>query len=213
MPRVVGETKRGIPERPPPTIHSLSPHKWFSDESRSLFDAAMVDGGRFDSYLSDEAERRIMGQALRGAEEQLEVLGFLLGEVNRWDGRTYTLIRSTGTTTLKSTPSNVRFDHAALPQLFLELDCSGFDYIIVGWYHSHPGHTCFLSRTDLETQRTMFDQAYHSALVVDPINEEIKMFKLFGSGYEEISFAVTSAVMPPSPVRRRVRRLKDSSKL
>jgi len=213
MPRVVGETKRDMLERPPPPTKSLSPHKWFSDESRSLFDGAMADGGHFEAYLSDRAERRIMEQASRGAEEQLEVLGFLLGEVNQWDGRTYTLIRGTGTTTLKSTPSNVRFDHDALPQLFLELDCSGFDYIIVGWYHSHPGHTCFLSRTDLETQRTMFDQAYHSALVVDPINEEIKMFKLYGSGYEEIPFAVTSAVMPPSTWCRRVRRLKDSSKL
>ena len=29
----------------------------------------------------------------------------------------------------------------------------GLSERIVGWYHSHPGHGCWLSRIDVETQR------------------------------------------------------------
>jgi len=66
------------------------------------------------------------------------------------------------TTKLTSSSSKVKFNPDAFPNLFPSTDDSGFDYILVGWYHSHPGHTCFLSRTDLDTQRTMFDQPYHT---------------------------------------------------
>ena len=117
-------------------------------------------------------------------------MGFLLGEVSAWRGKTYTVVRDVVTTELKSSQSKVRFDPEAFPKLFHQLDDSGFDYVLVGWYHSHPGHTCFLSRTDLETQRATFNQPYHSALVIDPINCEIKVFRLSGHGYEEVPFAV-----------------------
>jgi proteasome lid subunit RPN8/RPN11 len=120
----------------------------------------------------------------------LEVLGFLLGEVREWKGNRYAVVRDIVTTELKSSSSKVRFDPEGFPKLFSNLDDSGFDYVLVGWYHSHPGHTCFLSRTDLETQRRMFDQPYHIAIVIDPINEDVKAFRLLGNGYGEVAFAI-----------------------
>lgn len=48
--------------------------------------------------------------------------------------------------------------------------------IIVGWYHSHPGHGIFLSGTDLTTQRSCYNQIWQIAVVYDPINRQIGFF-------------------------------------
>ena len=199
-PKVVGEVRRDVPERVPPT--GLRPHDWLSEESTVLYDEMSKSGEPFDIYVSTLAESRMRHQAVKAAPDRLEVMGLLLGEVSRWRGKAYAVVMNVGTTDLESTPAKVRFDPDALPGLFKELDGAGFDYIIVGWYHSHPGHTCFLSRTDLRTQRTLFDQPYHCALVIDPVNREIKAFKLSEGGYVEVSFALVSEGGP------RLRRLR-----
>jgi proteasome lid subunit RPN8/RPN11 len=189
-PKILGETKREPSEREPPEATTLQPHDWLSDESMILYKGVARAGSSFALYLSSLAEERIRNHAVEHAPRRLEVMGFLLGEVNSWRGRHYSVVRDVVTTELKSSSAKVRFDPDAFPKLFASLDDKRFDYILVGWYHSHPGHTCFLSRTDLETQRTMFDQAYHSALVIDPVNEEVKAFRLDGDGYAEVPFAV-----------------------
>jgi proteasome lid subunit RPN8/RPN11 len=207
-PRIVKETKRAVEEREPPKAPSLMPHEWLSHDSVRVFEDTLGSGRPFDLYISEKAERKIRLHAIKEAPRRLEVMGFLLGEVSSWKGVTYALVRDVGTTGLKSSSSKVRFDPEALPKLFNELDGSGFDYILVGWYHSHPGHTCFLSRTDLETQRTMFRERYHAALVIDPINRDIKVFRLARDGYEEISFAVVADKGTDAKKKPRRRKLK-----
>ena len=189
-PKILKETRRRIVEKAPPTWTHLSPHDWLSEESILEYDHHVDSGKPFAVYICDLAERKIREHAEGEASRRLEVLGFLLGEVHSWVGATYTVVRDVVTTELKSSSSKVRFDPEAFTKLFHELDDSGFDYILVGWYHSHPGHTCFLSKTDLDTQRSMFDQSYHSALVIDPIKCEVKVFRLSGPGYEEVPFAI-----------------------
>lgn len=207
-PRIVSETKRPVEERKPPG-NRVRPHSWLSEESLEAFRSAQSSGEPFGLYLSSTAEVKIREHALREAPKRLEVLGFMLGEVKSWQGSLYSVARDVVTTQLKSTASKVRFDPEALPRLFVGLDCSGFDYILVGWYHSHPGHTCFLSRTDLDTQRRMFSQPYHSALVIDPVNEEIRAFRLVSGGYEEMPFAIfTSSASQAGKKHVKQRRLK-----
>lgn len=209
-PKVLHETRRRPEEREPPEAASLSPHAWLSEESRTVYESVVASGNPFDLYISLDAESMMRSHAAREAPRRLEVMGFMLGDVSSWHGVNYTTVKDVVTTDLESTSSKVRFDRAALPKLFGGLDGSGFDYIIVGWYHSHPGHTCFLSKTDLETQRTMFDQPYHAALVIDPLNEEVKAFRLSGQRYEEVPFALTGALAPARPARRKTRRLRVS---
>ncbi|GET41493.1 Mov34/MPN/PAD-1 family protein [Microseira wollei] len=48
--------------------------------------------------------------------------------------------------------------------------------VIVGWYHSHPGHGIFLSGTDLTTQRSCYNQIWQIAVVYDPLNQQIGFF-------------------------------------
>jgi len=208
-PKIVKETRREPEEREPPPKSSLRPHEWFSDESVELFESALGSEKPFPIYVSEIAEVKMRDHALKEAPRRLEVLGFLLGEVSSWKGSVYVTCRDVVTTKLRSSSSKVRFSPDAFPNLFLQLDDSGFDYILVGWYHSHPGHTCFLSRTDLETQRSMFDQPFHTALVIDPVNEDIKAFRLTGDGdnYDEIPFALY-AHAAKSPPNRRVRKLR-----
>ena len=202
-PRVVAEARKEPVRRPPPT--SEEPHEWLSPESLEMHRRVSSADGRFDIYLSRLAEGKIRRQATMSAPESLEVMGLLLGEVCDWDGHPYVVIRDACTTDLKNTPSKVRFDADALPKLFRDLDGLGFDYVVVGWYHSHPGHTCFLSRTDLDTQRAIFDQPFHCALVLDPVNTEIKVFRLSGSGYVEVPFGMFR------DLGTRVRRLRGQS--
>ncbi len=205
-PRIIKETRREVEEREPPSGADIRPHDWLSEDSRALFQKVADSGRPFTLYLSDKSEEKIRLHAMKEAPRRLEVMGFLLGEVSSWKGVTYAIVRDVGTTGLKSSSSKVRFDPEALPKLFHELDGSGFDYILVGWYHSHPGHTCFLSRTDLETQRSMFNEPYHAALVIDPINQDVKTFRLAGDGYEEMPFAVS--VLGESDTKKKQRRRK-----
>ena len=209
-PRILGETKREVEEREPPCPDSIRPAEWLSGESMEAYEDVLESARPFEMYLSDLAERKIRDHAIKEAGRRLEVMGFLLGEVSKWKGETYTVVRDVGTTHLKSSSSKVRFDPEAFPKLFYELDDLGFDYVLVGWYHSHPGHTCFLSRTDLDTQRSVFDQPYHSALVIDPINKDVKTFRLAGEGYEEMTFAVFDSGSFPirKPRTNRQRKLK-----
>jgi len=189
-PKILRETRREVEVKAPPPWTSLSPHDWLSEESSAEYDVVFDSGDPFPVYLCDNAEKKIREHAERDAPRRLEVMGFMLGEVSSWKGKIYSVVRDVVTTELKSSSSKVRFDPEAFPRLFHELDDLGFDYILVGWYHSHPGHTCFLSKTDLDTLRAMFDQPYHTALVIDPINCDIKVFRLSGPGHEEVPFAV-----------------------
>lgn len=157
--------------------------------------------------MSSLAEGKIRKQSVDAAPKRLEVMGLLLGDVCSWKGHDYSIVRDVGTTDLKSTPAKVKFDPDALPRLFTSLDGAGFDYIVVGWYHSHPGHTCFMSRIDLRTQETTFNQYFHCAVVIDPISEEVRAFKLSGEGYAEVPFALTT------PGSLRIRRLKSVGNL
>jgi len=211
----VKETRRPIEEKPPPTWTALSPHDWLSEESVIEYDIVFDSGEPFPVYICDTAEKKIREHAERDAAKRLEVMGFLLGEVSSWNGKMYSVIRDVVTTELKSSSSKVRFDPEAFPKLFHDLDDSGFDYILVGWYHSHPGHTCFLSKTDLDTQRSMFSQPYHSALVVDPVNCDIKVFRLSGRDYEEVPFAVFKETGPKTgrskTARRRTLKVKPAT--
>ncbi len=204
-PKILGETKRQHVERHPPRDASLSPHIWLAPDSLAMFMHARSSGRPMRAYISDLAERKIREHATEQVPGRLEVMGFLLGEVRTWNGATYVLVRDTVTTGLKSSSSKVRFDPSAFPRLFAELDGQGFDYILVGWYHSHPGHTCFLSKTDVETQRKFFNQPYHVALVVDPINEEARAFRLEGEGYAEVPFGIYPASEDPLAARPGVR--------
>ena len=50
------------------------------------------------------------------------------------------------------------------------------DFMVVGWYHSHPNLGAFFSGTDRATQRAFFNRAYSVGLVIDPRRSEEAWF-------------------------------------
>jgi len=174
-PSVVGANEAKIEDRTPPQKEYRTAHRWLDASSRLAFEEA---GEKLDLYVSKLAEEKIRNHAVSNAEKRLEVMGFLLGNVYRHDGKVYSLVRDVATTDLLASSVRVRFQPEAMEKLFESIDDCGFSYLVVGWYHSHPGHGCFLSSTDVDTQRAMFDKPYHSAIVVDPLRREIEAFRI-----------------------------------
>lgn len=177
-----------IRERPPPPSDRIAPHRWMTDEGQGRYQKALQVG--FELYLSKHAEEKIRNHSLTSVNDNREVMGMLLGWVYRHDGREYVMVRDVVTTDLEASAVRVRFDPTSFEKLFDYLDESGFQYIIVGWYHTHPGHGCFMSSTDIDTQKALFSMGYHTALVIDPINRMIEAFAVEGDEVRTRSFAV-----------------------
>lgn len=77
----------------------------------------------------------------------------------------------------------------------------------VGWYHSHPGYTCFLSGTDVNTQ--MLNQSVQDpwvAIVVDPVRTistgkvAVKAFRTFPENYEGGDADFDRDQLPPEKI-------------
>jgi proteasome lid subunit RPN8/RPN11 len=69
------------------------------------------------------------------------------------------------------------------------------DEKIVGWYHSHPNMGCFMSSTDLDTQRryqALFPNAV--ALVIDPQRPIFRFYRVEDSSYASVEYDVLENV-------------------
>jgi len=112
--------------------------------------------GEIDNYLSSDTEN--------------ELGGVLVGDVcNDTDGRNFILIN--GQIIAKHTNSSLSrltFTHDTWEYInsVLEKDFPGKK--ILGWFHSHPGHTVFLSTFDVFIQENFFNLEYMVAYVFDP---------------------------------------------
>lgn len=65
------------------------------------------------------------------------------------------------------------------------------DEKIVGWYHSHPKMGCFMSNTDIDTQRryqALFPNAV--ALVIDPQRPIFRFYQVDDSSYTSVEYDV-----------------------
>lgn len=175
-------------EIPPPPQRRWVPHRWSRNEL--LESIKRERDGCIEMFVSKVAEEKMRNHATARAADRQEVMGLMLGGLYRSDGRVYALVRDVVTTDLEASAVRVRFKRGGFEYLFESLDSCGFEYIIVGWYHSHPGHGCFLSTTDIDTQRTMFAGRYHTALVIDPIAQDVRAFYLDGDEVKERPFVI-----------------------
>lgn len=187
-PHIVGSKEKQIKEREPPPKERRTAHKWLNDKAKEEYQD-LEDKG-YELYISKLAEEKIRNHACSTSSSRLEVMGLLLGNVFRSNGTEYALVRDVATTDLDSSSVRVKFSRDGMERLFASLEDAGFNYLIVGWYHSHPGHRCFMSPTDVETQRGLFSKRFHSAVVIDPINKEMEAFYLEGGKVRSRPFAI-----------------------
>lgn len=185
---IVSETKREIANAAPPS--NARPHLWLSEKDADSLRSELEENGPLPAYINKHAEAKMRNHALSMRKSKIEVMGLLLGEVRRWNGRDYVVVRDVVTTDLDATAVSVKFNAVGFEKLFEKLDNAGFDYMVVGWYHSHPGYGCFLSDTDLKTHSGTFTGPHHIAMVIDPLKFEISAFEVRVSKPEKVGFAV-----------------------
>jgi proteasome lid subunit RPN8/RPN11 len=195
--KIIKETRRKRLEAPPPKAR---PHPWMLKKQ----------SGRSKAYISSRAMKALVAHCEKQAVSGLEALGFLSGSVFSCKGKTYTVVRDALTAPLEATAVHVRFDRTGFVGLFSQLDKLDYEYIIVGWYHSHPGYGCFMSDTDQQTQMAGFSERFHVALVVDPVKKQMMAFRMARGSkavqgkdvivpYEEVPFTVYDEKSWPWP--------------
>ena len=115
----------------------------------------------------------------------LEVMGLMLGDyVDDYTVKCIDVFSmpQSGTETTVET-----IDHKFQVDMTEMLKQTGRNEIVVGWYHSHPGFGCWLSSTDINTQKSYEQQHERTvAVVVDPIQSVrgkvvIDAFRTYGS--------------------------------
>jgi proteasome lid subunit RPN8/RPN11 len=188
-PKIVAERKRRAREMKPPQDFLI--HEWGKPYSG------------IEVYISQVAFDKMMKQCATFAKRHLEALGYLVGDYCRWKNKEYTIVEDAVTSDLETTSVSVHFQ--GHEKAFDQLDKIDFDYVIVGWYHSHPGHGCFMSQTDISTQKRMFNKSFHIAIVVDPINKEFKVYKMDGPVPEEKVFGIYRNLNGEDPPQVEVR--------
>jgi proteasome lid subunit RPN8/RPN11 len=186
--KILSEKKRDLLEFAPPK--KCLAHLWLNEKTKKKVNNEIKKDCVLDLYVSKRAEAKMRNHALSYRREKKEVMGFILGDFRKWGGRTYAIARDIVTTDLDATNVSVRFDRGGFEKLFAGLDECGFDYVIVGWYHSHPGHGCFMSDTDIETQKKMFNTPWHFAIVIDPVKFDVAAFALRNEKLENLIFAI-----------------------
>jgi proteasome lid subunit RPN8/RPN11 len=127
---------------------------------------------------------RIVPTALTAVQEHLshdrmtEHIGLLFGQVEAAADRTpvVTILIAHPLDAASASSTHVVMQRDQWPSVWRRLSPHSFDEQLVGWYHSHPGHSVFLSATDLQTQAQWFRQSWHVALVYDPVSLELGAF-------------------------------------
>ncbi len=107
--------------------------------------------------------------------------------------------------------SRLTFTHETWEKINSNLEKDYPNQKILGWYHSHPGHSVFLSTYDIFIQDNFFNLPYMTAFVYDPIindraffykdNSGIKKsegYYVYGNGSELVSPAEINIEMPKS---------------
>lgn len=98
-----------------------------------------------------------------------------------------------------SDAAHLTFTHDTWAQILDTVDRDFPDQQIVGWYHSHPGHGVFLSGYDLFIQRSFFNDARMTALVIDPLAGDAGWFGWASDDIVEIGRAATHRAAMTAP--------------
>lgn len=148
----------------------------------------------YEAYIEEDALKKAQEQFEKAAGDGLESMGLLAGRAAKWKGRVYAVADEFITASNSATRVSVKFGREAFPQLAHKVnEARRKGKLIVAWTHSHPDYGCFLSGTDVATQRKYFSEEFNFALVIDPVRREKQVFKLSEEnerGYRPADYAV-----------------------
>jgi len=154
----------------------------------------------FSVYINEKTLKEIKNICKKN---ELEVFGYLVGELFSWKGQKYVIIGNHlylegavhsdkySFSVMEGTRGKYEIEFQKLKR-----KNDNENLLRVGWWHSHPGFGCFLSDVDLITQEVVFYEPYHVALVVDPKEDTFNFFTLdknSKNGYKPLSYAIISS--------------------
>jgi len=199
--RVVGETRRPVLTAGRPEPGGGLPWRQLPAERPSGRAAAGVASPPVPTlYIVERTARAIDSHVRERAQEGEEALGLLVGDWARDPGGApFSVAMDAPTGPLEGSPVSARFTPEGLAEVARSLAGIRYDYVVVGWYHSHPGMGVFMSATDIRTQRAGFPHPHQVALVVDPGSGEATAFANGpgGPGTERAPIVATRAWEPP----------------
>jgi len=139
----------------------------------------------FDAAAFEKARAHFKSAAQNG----VEAMGLLLGEVCRFKGKKFVMVVDYVTAGNDASAVSVRFGDRAFPELANAL-WGAAGKTVVGWMHSHPSYGCYLSARDVAAQEGFFNEPFHVAFVLDPVRNDCKAFRVRNGKQVEVSFAV-----------------------
>jgi len=103
-----------------------------------------------------------------------EVGGFLLGNYEQDNNGLYTIFleKFVPITPEKNDVYKVEFGVEAWVELDNVKDQNP-DYMLLGWFHTHPGHSLFLSQPDLKIHEGFFKHNFQIAMEIDTLTENL----------------------------------------
>ncbi|TFF98322.1 MAG: hypothetical protein EU541_06980 [Promethearchaeota archaeon] len=151
----------------------------------------------FSVYIFDEILKKVKNIT---EKYEFEVFGYLIGELFQWNSKLYIIINDmiyieSCTDSTRYSVSQIKGSAGEYEKEFrrLKKKNNNKNLRVLGWWHSHPNLGCFLSSTDLSTQKFFFPESYQVALVIDPMKKNYKFFTLDennNKGYKEVSHAI-----------------------
>ncbi|MBI5402682.1 MAG: LysM peptidoglycan-binding domain-containing protein [Ignavibacteriae bacterium] len=123
-------------------------------------------------------------KAFLSSDKEKELGGVLLGEVyTDFDGRIFIILNEFVIALYtEASITRLTFTHSSWEYMNNKIDKEYPGKKILGWFHSHPGHTVFLSSYDKFIHENFFTQEYNVAYVFDPVNNDDGFFFMKEAG-------------------------------
>ncbi|NHJ86366.1 MAG: hypothetical protein FK734_12960 [Asgard group archaeon] len=149
---------------------------------------------KLDVEISPLAFSKIIDWTASNTER--EVGGYLIGHLK---GEKVVIVDSTFAVK-NSTPTHVQLDEMEQFRILQDLERKGKMESILGFWHSHPGIGCFMSGTDVATQKIYQALLPESVAMVNDGNIyaktqqqkdfKAKFYRVDGNSYKEVNFGV-----------------------
>lgn len=149
---------------------------------------------KLDVEISPLAYSKIIDWTSSNTER--EIGGYLIGFID--EGKV--IITEAIFATAESNPTFVSFDNMMQFKIIEELEKKGSNEAILGWFHSHPGLSCFMSGTDIATQKIYQALLPESIAMVNDGNQfaktrnqkdyKVKFFRVNENKAYEISYNI-----------------------
>lgn len=135
-----------------------------------------------DVFIADQVIQSIVDLFYKKTDHKValnvEQGAFLLGRYSQLARRSYQVYIDKFLLVKSDVQSLTQFEFGQKAWSELEQQVSSEqDLQLVGWFHTHPGHGVFLSRSDVSIAENLFNRPYQIAMVIDHSEPKMDLSK------------------------------------